>query len=73
MFQADKSHVHHRLLKLGLNHQQAATILYGITLLLGAVGVFFSLEQSPITILLVSGLVFLLAVVTVRAWLRRRN
>ncbi len=73
VFQADKSHVHHRLLKLGLNQQQVATILYGITLLLGAVGIFFSLEQYPVTIVLVSGLVFLLALITARAWLRRRN
>ena len=73
LFQADKSHVHHRLLNQGLNHSQAATMLYGVTLLLGAVGVFLSLEQFPYTIVVVSGFVFLLAVITVRAWLRRRN
>ena len=71
LFQADKSHVHHRLLEMGLSQSQVAAVLYGVTLLLGSVGVFFSLEQSPVTIVLVSGFVFFLAVVTVRAWLRR--
>jgi len=34
---ADRDHIHHRLLKLGLTHRNAVFFLYGVTLLLGAV------------------------------------
>jgi UDP-GlcNAc:undecaprenyl-phosphate/decaprenyl-phosphate GlcNAc-1-phosphate transferase len=30
IFQADRNHVHHRLLDLGMNHRQAAWTLYGV-------------------------------------------
>ena len=33
---ADRDHIHHRLLKMGLTHRNAVFFLYGITLLLGA-------------------------------------
>ena len=33
---ADRDHIHHRLLKIGLTHRNAVFFLYGITLLLGA-------------------------------------
>ncbi len=39
LFQADKSHIHHRLLDLGLTQRQVALFLYGITILLGAISV----------------------------------
>jgi UDP-GlcNAc:undecaprenyl-phosphate GlcNAc-1-phosphate transferase len=32
---ADRDHIHHRLLKMGLTHRNAVFFLYGITLLLG--------------------------------------
>jgi UDP-GlcNAc:undecaprenyl-phosphate/decaprenyl-phosphate GlcNAc-1-phosphate transferase len=32
---ADRDHIHHRLLKLGLTHRNAVFFLYGVTLLLG--------------------------------------
>lgn len=37
MFQPDKSHLHHRLLALGLNHRNTVLILYGATVLMGLV------------------------------------
>ena len=36
IFQADKGHVHHRLLELGFNHRQASWILYGVVILSGS-------------------------------------
>jgi UDP-GlcNAc:undecaprenyl-phosphate GlcNAc-1-phosphate transferase len=33
---ADRDHIHHRLLKLGLTHRNAVFFLYGVTLLLGS-------------------------------------
>jgi len=35
MFQPDKSHLHHRLLRLGLDHRNVVLLLYGATVLLG--------------------------------------
>lgn len=46
LFQADKSHVHHRLLDLGLNQRQAAVYLYVVTGLLGALAISMSMETS---------------------------
>ncbi len=37
MFQPDKSHIHHRLLGLGLNHRTTVLILYAVTVILGLV------------------------------------
>src|SRR4029079_4458239 len=36
LFQADKDHIHHRLLALGLSQRQAVLILYGFCVVLGA-------------------------------------
>src|SRR5205085_9154261 len=35
LFQADKEHIHHRLIALGLSHRQAVLVLYGFCVLLG--------------------------------------
>lgn len=35
MFDPDRSHVHHRLMSLGLNHRNAVLVLYGLTIALG--------------------------------------
>lgn len=35
MFQADKGHLHHRLMKRGYTQKQAVFILYGLTATLG--------------------------------------
>jgi UDP-GlcNAc:undecaprenyl-phosphate/decaprenyl-phosphate GlcNAc-1-phosphate transferase len=36
IFQADREHIHHRLLKLGLTHRNAVMVLYGVCAVLGA-------------------------------------
>ena len=33
LFQADKDHIHHRLLKIGLSHKKSVIVLYGICLM----------------------------------------
>jgi UDP-GlcNAc:undecaprenyl-phosphate/decaprenyl-phosphate GlcNAc-1-phosphate transferase len=38
VFEADRNHIHHRLLALGLDHRQAVLILYGVALLLAVAG-----------------------------------
>jgi UDP-GlcNAc:undecaprenyl-phosphate/decaprenyl-phosphate GlcNAc-1-phosphate transferase len=35
LFQPDKSHIHHRLLKRGFSHRKAVLIMYGVTVCMG--------------------------------------
>jgi UDP-GlcNAc:undecaprenyl-phosphate GlcNAc-1-phosphate transferase len=46
MFQADKEHIHHRLLARGLSHRQAVLVLYGFCILLGAVALVLTYANS---------------------------
>lgn len=69
LFRADQTHVHHRLLQLGLNHKQAALFLYCIAMMLGAAAVFLTLQQSPATFL--TGVVLAVGLLAF-LWLARR-
>ena len=42
IFEADKEHLHHRLLALGLSHRQTVFIIYGVSCFLGASAVFLT-------------------------------
>jgi UDP-GlcNAc:undecaprenyl-phosphate GlcNAc-1-phosphate transferase len=46
MFQADKEHIHHKLLARGLSHRQAVLVLYGFCVLLGAVALVLTYTNS---------------------------
>jgi UDP-GlcNAc:undecaprenyl-phosphate GlcNAc-1-phosphate transferase len=46
LFRADKEHIHHRLLALGLSHKQAVLVLYGLCLLFGAVALMLTFANS---------------------------
>ena len=46
IFSADRGHVHHRLLDLGLTHRRAVIFLYGISSLLAAGAIAVSLGRS---------------------------
>ena len=46
IFSADRGHVHHRLLDLGLTHKRAVVFLYGVSLLLAAGAIAVSLGRS---------------------------
>jgi len=46
LFSADRGHVHHRLLDLGLTHRRAVMFLYGISSLLAAGAIAVSLGRS---------------------------
>jgi UDP-GlcNAc:undecaprenyl-phosphate GlcNAc-1-phosphate transferase len=51
VFEADRDHIHHRLLSFGLGHKQAVLILYGIGLLLASLGfvsLFLNSRQAGI-------------------------
>jgi UDP-GlcNAc:undecaprenyl-phosphate GlcNAc-1-phosphate transferase len=68
VFEADKTHVHHQLLGMGLNQKQAAYCLYGVSLLLGASAVFLSLQQSLLTITIFGTLVAAMTLVVGLFW-----
>lgn len=40
IYSADKDHLHHRLVALGLSHRRAVLVIYGISAVLGGVAVF---------------------------------
>lgn len=46
IFSADRGHVHHRLLDLGLTHRRAVVVLYGVSSLLAAGAIAVSLGRS---------------------------
>lgn len=59
LFQADKEHIHHRLLATGLSHRQAVLVLYGFCTLLGAAALVLTFASSiqAMLLLLALGLV----------------
>jgi UDP-GlcNAc:undecaprenyl-phosphate/decaprenyl-phosphate GlcNAc-1-phosphate transferase len=46
LFQADKEHIHHKLMDLGLSHRQAVLVLYGLCILLGASALVLTYANS---------------------------
>lgn len=60
IFSADKDHLHHRLLRMGLNHRNAVLILYGATIFMGLVAiamVYASSEQIALILMAFGALV----------------
>jgi UDP-GlcNAc:undecaprenyl-phosphate GlcNAc-1-phosphate transferase len=68
LFQADKSHVHHRLLRLGLTQKQAACFLYAVTVLLGGVAAALSVQDAPLSLFIVLAFLIGLTTLTWLAW-----
>jgi UDP-GlcNAc:undecaprenyl-phosphate GlcNAc-1-phosphate transferase len=58
LFQADKEHIHHRLMARGLSHRQAVLVLYGFCLFLGAAALALTYSNSNQTALLLVVLAF---------------
>jgi len=46
LFQADKEHIHHRLMAAGLSHRQAVLVLYGLCVVLGAAALILTYASS---------------------------
>ncbi len=62
IFQADKEHLHHCLLDMGLSHRQTVLAIYAVDLLLGASGVLLTqltTAQSFLLVLAVTIIVFI--------------
>jgi UDP-GlcNAc:undecaprenyl-phosphate GlcNAc-1-phosphate transferase len=56
LFQADKDHIHHRLLALGLSQRQAVFVLYGFCVVLGATALLLTYANSMQTAFLLLAL-----------------
>jgi UDP-GlcNAc:undecaprenyl-phosphate GlcNAc-1-phosphate transferase len=46
MFSADRAHIHHKLMDLGLTQRQAVLILYGASILLGGTALLLTVASS---------------------------
>jgi hypothetical protein len=46
MFSADRAHIHHKLLDLGLTHRQAVLLLYGASCLLGITALLLTVASG---------------------------
>ena len=46
LFQADKEHIHHRLMAVGLTHRQAVLVLYAFCVLLGVAALILTYSSS---------------------------
>jgi UDP-GlcNAc:undecaprenyl-phosphate GlcNAc-1-phosphate transferase len=59
LFQADKEHIHHKLMARGLTHRQAVLVLYGFCILLGTAALVLTYANSgqAALLLIVLGLV----------------
>jgi UDP-GlcNAc:undecaprenyl-phosphate GlcNAc-1-phosphate transferase len=51
LFRADRDHIHHRLLAIGLSHRQAVLVLYGVCLLFGATALILTVANGLLTTL----------------------
>ncbi len=62
VFSPDDEHLHHRLLKDGISQREAVFVLYGVTFILGLIGLFsiFSHDPRVAAIIIASGLVVFL-------------
>jgi len=70
LFQADKNHVHHHLLRIGFNQKQAAIFLWVIAVCLGGLAVLASAEVSVVRVVGIGVLAFALSVAIWWAWHR---
>jgi UDP-GlcNAc:undecaprenyl-phosphate GlcNAc-1-phosphate transferase len=52
IFQADKGHLHHRLLAIGLSHKQTVVIIYAITMFMGVAAILLTLISSAQAVLI---------------------
>ncbi len=55
-FSADQNHIHHKLLRLGLSHRQAVTLIYVMNIIVICAAIFIQHSNPSITFLIVAGL-----------------
>lgn len=66
MFAPDKSHLHHRLLQLGLNHRAVVIVIYAITAISASLGLLMLTTDYNWSIgLLTGGIIFLFTTIAI--------
>jgi len=77
LFRADKFHLHHRLLRLGLSHRRVVAFFYMVTLYLSCFAFLFVVirEQFAVVLLVLIGLGLMMAMEALRfmEWKVRQN
>jgi UDP-GlcNAc:undecaprenyl-phosphate GlcNAc-1-phosphate transferase len=56
IFEADKGHLHHRLLEMGLSHKQTVLVIYAITFLLSSSAVLLTMLTTDQSVLILIGI-----------------
>ena len=64
-FHADRGHLHHRLLAMGMDQKQAVAVIYGISALLGLVAVLLTGNSLPLRVVCL----VLALIVSIVVWL----
>lgn len=67
MVEADKGHLHHRLLKMGLNQRQTVVILYSISAIFGILANLISRFHSSIALVISIGVLLIIVATGVAA------
>ncbi|KRM15132.1 undecaprenyl-phosphate N-acetyl-glucosaminyl transferase [Companilactobacillus nantensis DSM 16982] len=58
IMQADKHHLHHRLMQLGLSHRQTVLVIYGLSLVFAFISMLYPLSTLWGSVLLTIGVLF---------------
>ena len=59
---ADKNHLHHCLMRLGLSHRQTVLVIYGLSLVFGLLAVLLSNAAQWVTVIAVIVVLFLVEI-----------
>ena len=65
IFQPDKGHLHHRLLKIGLSQRRAVVFIYGLSLFLAGIALFLVGVSQAWSLLIVSILIILFGIFSI--------
>ena len=72
-FTADRNHIHHRLIELGLGHKQTVFIIYTFNLLVVGAAVFTQSFNPSFALVLIIGIILLLVQIPFLIKLKRKK
>lgn len=74
IMQADRGHLHHRLIDRGFSQRQAVLILYGLSLICGLLAIFISFKDSrTIVVVILTVLVLSFVIYYFNAHIKKKN
>ncbi|NLW45253.1 MAG: undecaprenyl/decaprenyl-phosphate alpha-N-acetylglucosaminyl 1-phosphate transferase [Syntrophomonadaceae bacterium] len=62
IFGADKDHLHHRLMEMGMSHQMSVIVIYIVSALLGGAAVVMAYVSSPKALLVLAAVLILMII-----------